>query len=180
MNYIFIGMRGAGKSNVSRRLSILVKRPVFSTDLMIEYENGGKTIPKIIEEQRGDWRAFRDMEHQTLLKIAKMDEIIIDCGGGVIVDLDEDGNEVFSDRKVAALRSCGVIIWLKGDIKKLAAKTKGSDKRPALDAQKSAEEILRRRLPFYEKAADVVIDISGKRRFEIAEEIFAKIEAGKI
>ncbi len=180
MNYIFIGMRGAGKSNVSRRLSVMVKRPVFSTDLMIEYENGGKTIPQIIEDNNGDWRAFRDMEYQTLLKIAKLDEIIIDCGGGVIVDLDENGNEIFSDRKVAALRSCGTIIWLKGDIKKLAAKTKGSEKRPTLDARKSAEEILERRLPFYIKAADVVVDIGDKKRREIADDIFAMINAGKI
>ena len=180
MNYIFIGMRGAGKSNVSRRLSILVKRPVFSTDLMIEYENGGKTIPEIIEENNGDWRAFRDMEYQTLLKIAKLDEIILDCGGGVIVDLDEDGNEIFSERKVKALRGCGTIVWLKGDIKKLAAKTKGSEKRPTLDARKSAEEILRHRLPFYEKAADVVVDIGTKKRQIIADEIFEMIKVGKI
>ena len=36
MNIIMIGMRGAGKSNVSRRLSVLTKRTVLSTDTLIE------------------------------------------------------------------------------------------------------------------------------------------------
>ena len=44
MNLILIGMRGVGKSNLSRRLAVLAKRSVLSTDLLIEYENGGKSI----------------------------------------------------------------------------------------------------------------------------------------
>lgn len=175
MNLILIGMRGAGKSNVSRRLSVLTKRPVLSSDLLIEYDNGGKSIPDIIAEHGGDWRAFRDMEYDVVKKIARLDGLIVDCGGGVIVDLDKDGNEVFSKRKVQALRKSGTIVWLKGDIKRLAAKTKGCEKRPTLDQTRSAEEVMRRRLPFYEQAADVVINIEGKRRQVLAEKIYKKL-----
>lgn len=172
MNFILIGMRGAGKSNVSRRLAVLTKFPPLSTDMLIEYENGGKSIPEIIAEHNGDWHAFRDMEFEAIKKVTKLDGIIIDCGGGAIVDLDEDGNEIFSKRKVKCLKKNGTIIWLKGDIKRLANKTKGSKTRPTLDESKSAEEIMARRLPFYKKAADIVIDIEGKKRRDIAEEIY--------
>jgi len=176
MNIILIGMRGAGKSNVSRRLAVLTKRTVLCSDVLIEYESGGKTIAEIVNVDKGapttdSWRAFRDLEHDVVKKIARMDNVIVDCGGGIIVDLDKNGNEIYSKRKVEALKRNGTIVWLKGDIKRLVEKVKNKPERPSLDALKSAEEIMNRRLPFYEKAADVVIDIEGKKRPELAEMI---------
>jgi len=176
MNLILIGMRGAGKSNVSRRLSVMTKRPVLSSDLLIEYENGGKAIAEIVAEHNGDWRWFRDHEYAVVKKITAMDNAIVDCGGGVIVDLDDNGEEIFSTRKVELLKASGTIAWLKGDIARLAAKTKNGTKRPSLHDVHSAEDMMHRRLPFYEQAADLVIDIEGKTRLEIAEEIFKKLK----
>jgi shikimate kinase len=174
MNIVLIGMRGAGKSNISRRLSFLTKRPVLSTDLLIEYDNGGRSIPDIIAESSGDWQAFRQMEYQVVQKIARMDNAIIDCGGGVIVDVDANGTEIYSNRKLELLKANGQVVWLKGDIERLAAKVKGDQRRPTLDETRSAEELMRRRLPFYEKAADIVIDIEGKRRRKITRKIYRR------
>lgn len=175
MNIVLIGMRGAGKSKVSRRLSALTKRDVLSSDLLIQYDNDAKSIPEILEEHNGDWRVFRDMEFDTVRKITALDGNIIDCGGGVIVDLDDEGNEVFSARKVDLLKQSGLIIWLKGDIPRLAAKVKGDAKRPSLSETKSAEEVMCRRLPFYEQAADITIDIEGKTRKEVAAIVLEKV-----
>lgn len=172
MNIIIIGMRGAGKSNVSRRLSVLAKRTVLSSDTLIEYENDGKTIAEFIADPYGGWRAFRELEFKVVEKIAKMDGVIVDCGGGVIVDLDQDGNEIYSERKVEALKKSGVIIWLKGDIKRLVDKVKNKPERPSLDALKNVEDIMKCRLPFYQKAADQIINIDGKSRPSIAAMIF--------
>lgn len=171
MNIILIGMRGAGKSNVSRRLAVLTKRPVFSSDTMIEYENDGQTIAEIIAANKGDWHTFRDLEYQVTQKIAKMDGVIVDCGGGIIVDLDQSGKEIYSKRKVEALKKSGVIVWLKGDIKRLVEKVEKKADRPTLDSKRSTEDLMNSRLPFYEKAADVVIDIEGQKRPELAEKI---------
>lgn len=176
MNIIMIGMRGAGKSNVSRRLSVLTKRPVMSTDTMIEYENDGQSIADFVAAKDGDWRAFRDLEYQVVRKIAKLDNIIVDTGGGVIVDLDVDGKEVFSERKVGTLKASGKIVWLKGDIKTLVEKVKNKPERPSLSAVQSAEEMMHRRLPFYEQAADIVIDITDKKRSVMAKQIFKMFE----
>lgn len=175
MNIVLIGMRGAGKSNISRRLSVMTKRDVLSSDLLIQYENDAKSISEILEMYQGNWRDFRDLEHKIIQKIVALDDVIIDCGGGVIVDLDKAGNEIFSKRKVDLLRENGKIIWLKGDIPRLAAKTKGDASRPSLNEAKSAEEIMYRRLPFYTEAADIVIDIEGKKRRELAEIIYKQI-----
>ena len=175
MNIVLIGMRGAGKSKVSRRLSVLTKRDVLSSDLLIQYDNAGKSIPEIIEDHNGDWRAFRDMEYATLQKITALDGNIIDCGGGIIVDVDENGEEIYSERKVELLRQSGRIVWLKGDIKRLAAKVKGDASRPTLSQTQTAEAVMQHRLPFYEKAADIVINIEGKSRKELTEIVHEKI-----
>ncbi|MET0104534.1 MAG: shikimate kinase [Sedimenticola sp.] len=171
MNIVLIGMRGAGKSNISRRLSVMTKWPVLSTDLLIEYENGGRTIPEIIADSSGDWRSFREMEFEVVRKISRLDNTIIDCGGGIVVDLDENGDEIFSERKIELLRQNGTIVWLKGDIARLAAKVQGDPNRPALDAVRSAEELMHRRLPFYEQAADLIMDLETKKRKKIAKMI---------
>ncbi|SCA57329.1 Shikimate kinase [Candidatus Terasakiella magnetica] len=175
MNIILIGMRGAGKSKISRRLSVLTKRDVLSSDLLIQYDNAGKSIPEILADNAGDWRAFRDMEYATLQKICALDGNIIDCGGGIIVDVDEDGSEIYSERKIELLRQNGRIVWLKGDIPRLAAKVKGDAKRPSLSETKSAEEVMMRRLPFYEKAADIIIDIENLSKKELTAQVHEEI-----
>jgi len=179
MNIILIGMRGAGKTNVARRLAFMTKRPVMSSDTLIEYESGGQSIADFIATKADSWHAFRDLEYRVIKKISKMDGVIVDCGGGVIVDLDADGNEIYSNRKVKALKKSGTIVWLKGDIKRLVDKGKNKPERPSLDDLKSAEEIMNYRLPFYDKAADVVIDIEGKKRQDMADELFERFK-GKL
>ena len=174
MNLIMIGMRGAGKSNVSRRLAVLCKRPVLSTDLLIQYDNGGRSVADIVDNEKRGWRAFRDMEYDVVKKVSALDGAIVDCGGGVIVDIDDNGNEYFSKRKVDRLKQNGTVVWLRGDIKTLAQKVKKTEARPTLDQQRSAEDVMRRRVPFYEKAADVILTIDGRRRADIAEEIMAR------
>ncbi len=175
MNIVLTGMRGVGKSNISRRLCLLTKWPVLSTDLLIEYENGGRSIQEIMAENGGDWRAFREMEYQVVQKISRFDNVIIDCGGGIVVDVADDGTEIYSQRKVDLLRANGKIIWLKGDIQRLAARVKGDESRPSLDETRSAEEVMLRRLPFYQQAADMVLDVDGRGRRKTARRIYRKI-----
>ncbi len=156
---------------------MLAKRSVLSTDLLIEYENDGKPIAQIITGLKGGWRDFRDLEYKVVKRATRLDGIILDCGGGVIVDLDENGDEVFSERKVALLKKSGTVIWLKGDIARLAKKTRGDERRPNLDQRQDIEAIMRRRLPFYKRAADLTFDINGRKRTELADAIFKMVAA---
>ncbi len=175
MNINLVGMRGVGKSNVARRLSVLTKRPVMSTDSLIEYETGMR-IPEFVESHGGDWRVFRDTEYRVLRRLATMDGMIVDCGGGVIVDLDEQGNEVFSTRKIEALRQGGPIVWLKGDIARLAAKTAQDPRRPSLHPVDTAEAIMRRREPYYQRAADISYFVDRGDRQQVAVAIASLYE----
>lgn len=170
VNIVLIGMRGVGKTNIARRLSFQTKRAVMSTDVLVEYELGAG-IPHLIAEQ--GWPAFREAEYNVLRKLAPMDGLIVDAGGGIVVDL-EDGVEVYSDRKVQLLHKHGQIVFLAGDIERLAAKVRDDPSRPTLDARRSAADLMRARLPFYERAADWVIDVEGRQRADIAAEIAAQ------
>lgn len=164
-----IGVRGCGKSNVSRRLAAATKRPLLSTDVLIQYDNSGHDIASLA----GDgWGKFRDLEFAVVAKAVAVPDAIIDCGGGVIVDIDANGAEVFSERKVGRLRQAGTVIWLDGDLERLAAKaTIPTPNRPTLGDVSATTAIMRARLPHYERAADIRIDIEGKPRRQIAFEI---------
>lgn len=168
MNIVLIGMRGVGKTNIARRLTFLTKRPVMSTDVLVEYETG-MPIPEFVAH-RG-WPDFREQEYTVVAKLSRLDNLIIDAGGGVVVDLDDAGTEVYSRRKVDLLRGNGSVIFLRGDIARLAAKVAGDPGRPTLDARRCAEELMQARLPHYLRAADWVIDVEARSRAEIAEEI---------
>ncbi len=171
MNINLIGMRGVGKSNVARRLSVLTKRPVMSTDVLLEYESG-MGLPQFVAA-RG-WRAFRDLEFDIIARLAELDGLIVDCGGGALIDLDSAGDEIYSARKVQLLRDGGPIVYLAGDIPRLAAKTASDPTRPVIDPALSAEAIMRRREPFYVSAADWTIMVERDTRQQAAEAIAAR------
>ncbi|WP_411821432.1 shikimate kinase [Leptospira sp. 'Mane'] len=169
MNIIFIGPRGAGKSKVSRALSKRIDYPVVSTDSIIVYENGGMPIPKYVESN--SWKAFRDLEYSILKKLEHADGIILDCGGGILFDLDADGNEILSERKLNILKKLGRIILLERDFKELLEKVEGDKTRPDLAKNKAYSEILKKRLPFYENVSHFKLNMSTLSKEEAVDQI---------
>src|SRR4051812_18637602 len=82
-NIVLIGLMGAGKSSVGKYLSVQLKREVVSTDALIE-QRQRKTIVDIFRDE-GE-KAFRKLEKEVVAEIVKRQGIIIDCGGGVVID----------------------------------------------------------------------------------------------
>lgn len=167
-NLALIGGRGCGKTSIAKRVALSNKGfTLFSTDALIRYEAGGGTIPEIVED-RG-WTGFRDLELEVLEKVTAMKSgVLLDCGGGIVVDLDEHGDEVFSERKVERLRADTVVIYLKRDHQFLADKIEGDANRPDLSDTKSFLEIMARREPWYVRAAHHVIECGDLSKLEIA------------
>ncbi len=169
MNIAFIGGRACGKSKVSRRLFYLTKRPLFQLDELIVYEQSGMKIPEIVKKY--GWEHFREVEYQVVKKVSKMHGSILDCGGGVIIDLDDSGNEIYSDRKINVLKTNSFIIWLKLDVSLVAEKIENDPDRPNLSDNKSFFEIMERRMPFYKRACDMEFDMKGHTKKSAAAEI---------
>jgi len=80
--------------------------------------------------------------------------------------------------RTPVLSQDGVVLSTKAqrDIPRLAAKVKGDATRPTLSQTKSAEEVMYRRLPFYEQAADIIIDIEGKSKKKLVEDVLQAID----
>lgn len=155
-----IGARGAGKSKLSRKLSKELGVVTLSTDNLVSYEANGMSIASIVEKE--GWKGFRDREYETLRTVVSMKNIIIDCGGGILVEAPESESnpiETFSKRKSELLREHCFVVYIQRSEKWLLGHKKNSS-RPDLAGQYS--ELLKRRLPWYESVADYTLNLDSR------------------
>jgi shikimate kinase len=160
MNLILTGLRGTGKSSIGRRLAIVLRRPFYDTDLLIEQQIG-EPIPQYVD--RLGWDAFRDLEHQVICQVAHQRAAVISSGGGVLT---------FA-RNVEVLKPSGIIILLAADPTKLAKRLERSYARPPLTDQPNLEAemcaLWTQREPLYRKVCDVVLDVDAETADEEAD-----------
>ncbi|EQA61875.1 shikimate kinase [Leptospira alexanderi] len=175
-NFALIGPRGVGKSKISRKLSKITGMPVISTDMIAVYEMGGISIPEFIQENEGDWRTFRNLEFQILVKLKTSRGIILDCGGGILFDLDTKGKEVPSNRKIDLLKSIALVFGLSKPTEALVEKIQNDPTRPPLSAINSYRNILENRLPHYRSVSDYYLEIDDLKVEEVCSRILHKIE----
>jgi shikimate kinase len=160
MNLILTGLRGTGKSSIGRRLAMVLRRPFYDTDLLIEQQIG-EPIPQYVG--RLGWDAFRDLEHQVICQVAHQRAAVISSGGGALT---------FA-RNIEALKPSGIIILLAADPTKLAKRLERSYARPPLTDQPNLEAemcaLWTQREPLYRKVCDVVLDVDAETADEEAD-----------
>ena len=166
MNIALIGYRGTGKSAVAKHLAEATQKQVVSLDA--EIVNAAQmSIPQIVETQ--GWPAFRDLEQKITAHYAAKKNLIIDCGGGVIL----------RDANVMALKANATLVWLKASPSIIERRIAHSTERPALVAGKTfleeIEEVLSERTPLYSGAADFSVDTDSLSPSKIAKEILIKL-----
>ena len=144
---VLVGLMGAGKSAIGRRLAARLGLPFADVDLEIE-RAAGLTIEDIFESY-GE-AAFRDVERRVVARLLGEDPHVISTGGGAFMDLDT--------RQIIAER--GISLWLRADLDLLVARTGRRNNRPLLK-QGNRREILARlmkeRYPVYART-DIVVD----------------------
>jgi shikimate kinase len=172
-NLVLIGGRGCGKSSVSKRIARSNRNfMLFSVDAMIRYEAGGISIPEIVE--RDGWAGFRELEYRVLEKLAAFEcGALIDCGGGAVVELDAEGQEILSQRRLDALHRHGLVVYLRRDVDYLIDRISHDANRPPLSETRSFREVMARREPWYRAAAHLTIDCGERSKSEIVEEALA-------
>lgn len=164
MNIVLIGYRGTGKSEVGQLVAARLGLRYIGMDARI-VEQAGMSIPEIVE--RFGWPGFRDRETAVARELAALDNVVIDCGGGVIE----------RPENITALRTNGRIFWLKASVATIVARIQGDTQRPSLTGGKSfideVAEVLERRTPLYRAAADCEIDTDPLTPEQVAKQILA-------
>ena len=151
---IFIGFMGSGKSSVARRLARFEKMSSIDMDSYIERE-AGISIPEIFKRE-GE-AGFRTRERQFLLSMASRERCILSCGGGVIVNADSRG----------LLKQLGTVVYLKVSAEEAVSRISRPETRPLLSGKTPPGEILASRLQYYQEAAEITVDTSGRSIYQV-------------
>ena len=144
---VLVGLMGAGKTSIGRRLAARLGLPFRDADAEIELA-AGCTIPELFS--RYGESAFRAGERKVIHRLLSGDPLVLAFGGGA-----------FMDPKTRAIaREAAVSVWLRCPLAALLRRVAGRDNRPLL-ADGNPAEILERlmdvRYPVYAEA-DVIVD----------------------
>jgi len=144
---VLVGLMGAGKSCIGRRLAQRLRLPFVDADREIE-QAAGCSIPDIFA--RHGEQAFRDGERRVILRLLESPPFVLATGGGAFMD----------PRTRAAIREKAISIWLRADLDLLARRTGRRGDRPLLqveDPRAKLAELMATRYPVYAEA-DITVD----------------------
>jgi shikimate kinase len=144
---VLVGMMGAGKTSVGKRLAEALRLPFFDADEEIE-RAAGRTIAEIFE-QRGE-AEFRDGERRVIARLLEQPPHVLATGGGAFVNP--------STREIVSRKA--VSVWLKAAPEVLARRVARKNTRPLLrgkDPRQAIDELLAAREAAYGQA-DLIID----------------------
>ena len=162
-----IGFMGTGKTSVGKALAQKLRKEFIELDAIIE-KRAGKPIPEIFR-QDGETH-FRELEIETVRDVAIKKNVVIACGGGIVL------NTINIDR----LKKECVIICLAASTSAILKRT-ASDKggRPLLNVADRAQEIkklLDFRRPFYTRAADITVNTSRLNMDRVVDKILETLK----
>jgi len=143
---VLIGMMGAGKSTIGRRMAARLRLPFLDADTEIETA-AGMSIPDIFEAH-GEPH-FRDGEARVIARLLESGPAVIATGGGAFMR-EETRNRV---------RDKAVSIWLKADADVIMKRVRRRSDRPLLqnaDPEGTVSRLLGEREPVY-GTADLTI-----------------------
>ena len=139
---VLVGMMGAGKTTVGRRLATRLGRRFLDSDEEIE-KAAQMTIPEIFA-QRGE-AEFRAGESRVLSRLLKENDVVLATGGGAFVNLETR----------ALIKSGAVSVWLKADLEVLFERVSRRSNRPLLktaDPKATLQKLIEDRYPIYADA----------------------------
>jgi len=152
---VMIGLMGAGKTSVGKRLADAMGLPFVDSDDEIA-DAAGCPIP-VIFEKHGE-AAFRDLEERVIERLLHEPRCVIATGGGAYM----------RPETRARINADGITVWIRAELDILVERTGRRGGRPLLE-QGNPREILQalmdERYPVYENA-DVIVD-SGNDSHEV-------------
>ena len=155
---VLVGMMGAGKSSIGRRLASRLGIPFIDADTEIE-SAAGMTIPEIFEKHGEPY--FRAGEARVIARLLDNGPQVLATGGGSVMD----------PQTRALIGQKGISIWLKADIDVLLKRTKRRNDRPLVEKIK---DLLPVREPIYAQA-DIIMQSRDEPHDTIVDEIMGEL-----
>jgi shikimate kinase len=144
---VLVGMMGAGKTTVGRRLAARLKRQFLDSDEEIE-KAANMTIPEIFKS-RGE-ADFRAGEQRVVSRILKDRDIVLATGGGAFVNPETR----------ALVKAEAISVWIKADFELLFSRVSRRSNRPLLQTENpraSLQALIDARYPIYAEADVTVV-----------------------
>lgn len=144
---VLVGLMGAGKSTVGRRLAQKLGLEFTDADAEIE-RAAGKTVPDIFRDHGEAY--FREGERKVIARLLESGAQVLATGGGAFMNEETRKN-------IARL---GISVWLKADMDLLMKRVRRRDNRPLLKAEDPdavMRQLIAERYPVYGQA-DVTVE----------------------
>jgi shikimate kinase len=157
---VLVGMMGAGKTTVGRRLAARLGRHFVDSDEEVE-KAAGMTIEDIFATHgEADFRAG---EVRVIARLLKDADLVLGTGGGAFVNAETR----------ALVKSAAVSVWIKADFDLLFQRVQRRSNRPLLktaNPRQTLQDLIDRRYPIYADA-DVTVVSQDVPQDQVATEV---------
>ncbi|WP_375677281.1 shikimate kinase [Bartonella sp. AS69XJJH] len=162
---VLVGLMGAGKSVIGKRVATMLRLPFYDSDQEIE-KAAQMTITELFEIYGES--EFRALEQRVILNLMKKSPLVLATGGGAYI------NE--NIRK--AIHKNGISIWLKVDLDILMQRVSKHPTRPLLQTanpKETMQKLMEQRYPIYEKA-NLTINSHKESRHTVAQNVIRSVQ----
>ena len=157
---VLVGLMGAGKSSIGRRLAEKLEFPFVDADHEIEVA-ADKTIPEIFADHGEAY--FREGERRVISRLIENGAQVLSTGGGAFIN-EETRNSIHAH---------GISVWLKADLSLLMKRVMKRSDRPLLQAEDPEavmQKLMDQRYPIYAKA-DVTVESRDVQHTQMVNEV---------
>ncbi|MBI4923697.1 MAG: shikimate kinase [Devosia nanyangense] len=163
---VLVGMMGAGKTTVGRRLATRLGRHFVDSDEEVERAAGMSIEDMFATHGEADFRAG---EARVVARLLKEADLVLGTGGGAFVNPETR----------ALVKASAVSVWIKADFELLFARVQRRANRPLLktaNPRETLQALIDKRYPVYAEA-DVTVLSKDVPQDQVATEIIEALLA---
>jgi len=162
---VLVGIMGAGKSSVGRRLAARIGVPFADADTEIEKAAAGMSIPEIFAKHGEPY--FRAGETRVIARLLDSGPQVLATGGGAFMNPETR----------AAIRAKGISVWLRATLEVLSRRVKRRNDRPLLkgaDPMETLRRLMDERYPVYAEA-DLTVESRDVPHEAVVEDVIESL-----